>query len=292
MATSGTRGHGQRLRARLAVGLTLLLAGAGAVTASSAAADGPTTFSNVAAITVPAAGSAIPYPSSLTVSGLTGTVTAVTVTLHNLTHGSLEDVDAMVVAPTGANLVVLSDAGVPGPGAFATNATFTFSDSATSSIHPGNNPSGSYRPTNNGGGDAFPAPAPAPSAQTTLAGAFNGLNPNGTWQLFIVDDAAGDAGSLAGGWSLTVTTAVAAAASTTTLTSSANPSTVGQSVTFTATVTSGGTPVTAGTVQLSDGATPLGTVSLNAAGTATLTTSALSVGTHPITATFSGTATV
>ncbi|HWS58636.1 MAG TPA: PKD domain-containing protein, partial [Actinotalea sp.] len=47
-----------------------------------------------------------------------------------------------------------------------------------------------------------------------------------------------------------------------------------------------------GTVQLSDGATPLGTVSLNAAGTATLTTSALSVGTHPITATFSGTATV
>lgn len=74
------------------------------------------------------------------------------------------------------------------------------------------------------------------------------------------------------------------AATTTALSSSLNPSLVGQSVTFTATVT-GASPT--GTVQFRDGVTVLGTVAL-AGTTATLTTSALAVGTHPITAVYSG----
>jgi Zn-dependent metalloprotease len=73
---------------------------------------------------------------------------------------------------------------------------------------------------------------------------------------------------------------------TTTLTSSLNPSLVGQSVTFTATVSgSGGTPT--GTVTFKDGATTLGSPAL-AGGVATFTTSALTAGTHPITASYSG----
>jgi Bacterial Ig-like domain (group 3) len=68
----------------------------------------------------------------------------------------------------------------------------------------------------------------------------------------------------------------------TTLTSAANPSTSGQSVTFTATVTAAaGTPT--GTVTFSDGSTVLGPGTLSG-GKATYTTSGLSVGTHPITA--------
>ncbi len=71
----------------------------------------------------------------------------------------------------------------------------------------------------------------------------------------------------------------------TAVTSSLNPSTFGQSVTFTATVT-GNNPT--GTAQFKDGATNLGgPVSLSGA-VATLTTSALTVGTHPITAVYSG----
>ena len=35
---------------------------------------------------------------------------------------------------------------------------------------------------------------------------FNGTAPNGTWSLYVADDAAGDAGTLAGGWELNVTT--------------------------------------------------------------------------------------
>ena len=52
--------------------------------------------------------------------------------------------------------------------------------------------------------DSFPAPAPAPSAATTLA-TFNGSNPNGTWSLYVKDDGAPDSGSIAGGWCLNFT---------------------------------------------------------------------------------------
>lgn len=76
------------------------------------------------------------------------------------------------------------------------------------------------------------------------------------------------------------------AASTTTLTSSANPSVVGQPVTFTATVTSpAGTPT--GDVTFASDGNPLGTVPLTG-GQATVTTAALAVGSHTITADYSG----
>jgi hypothetical protein len=74
-------------------------------------------------------------------------------------------------------------------------------------------------------------------------------------------------------------------ATTTGVVSSLNPSTFGQSVTFTATVSGGTSPT--GTVSFFDGVTPLGTVAL-AGNTAALTTSSLAVGTHPITATYNG----
>jgi hypothetical protein len=84
-------------------------------------------------------------------------------------------------------------------------------------------------------------------------------------------------------WNLTSSLVVNKADTTTTLGSSVNPSTYGQSVTFTATVTSGAT----GSVTFKDGATTLGTTALS--GThATYTTSALSVGGHSITATYNG----
>jgi hypothetical protein len=87
----------------------------------------------------------------------------------------------------------------------------------------------------------------------------------------------------------TATAAQAATPTWTTLTSSGNPTLVGQAVTFTATVkvVGGGRPPT-GTVVFKDTATVLGTVTLDGTGKATLTTSALALGTHAITATYSG----
>src|SRR5208282_509638 len=75
--------------------------------------------------------------------------------------------------------------------------------------------------------------------------------------------------------------------SSTSLTSSPNPSSVGQTVTFTASVTSAGTRAT-GTVIFDDGAISIGTGTLNAGGVATFSTSSLTVGAHSITAHYQG----
>jgi hypothetical protein len=93
-----------------------------------------------------------------------------------------------------------------------------------------------------------------------------------------------------GSTSNTVNQVVNKIATSTSLVSSVNPSAFGQSVTFTATVSTGGPGTPTGTVTFSDGATPLATSPL-AGGTATFSTAILSVGTHPITATYNGDAT-
>jgi hypothetical protein len=74
------------------------------------------------------------------------------------------------------------------------------------------------------------------------------------------------------------------------LTSTANPSAVGQNVTFTATVTiSGGGGVTPdGTVSFMDGTTLLSTQAINAGGVAMFATSTLTAGVHQITAVYNG----
>ena len=78
------------------------------------------------------------------------------------------------------------------------------------------------------------------------------------------------------------------ASTSTMLTSSANPSNGGQSVTFTATVTSTGIIPPTGFVTFRDGADVLGTGFLNAFGMATFASSSLSIGSHSITAEYDG----
>jgi hypothetical protein len=80
----------------------------------------------------------------------------------------------------------------------------------------------------------------------------------------------------------------AAAATTTTLSSAPNPSTFGQAVTFTATVTSGA-GVPAGTVTFTEGATVWASgVTVDGAGHAAFSTAALAAGSHTLTAAFTG----
>jgi hypothetical protein len=91
-------------------------------------------------------------------------------------------------------------------------------------------------------------------------------------------------GSTSGALNLTVNKA----ATTTTLTSSKNPSSTGQAVTFTATVIStAGNPT--GTVTFKSGTTTLGSAALSG-GVAKFTTSKLVKGTDSITASFGGAA--
>lgn len=83
-------------------------------------------------------------------------------------------------------------------------------------------------------------------------------------------------------------TGIGQPATTTTVSSSANPSVPGQSLTLTATVTpASGSGAPTGSITFSDGSTTLGTVPLTN-GQATFTSSTLSVGSHSITAAYSG----
>jgi hypothetical protein len=87
---------------------------------------------------------------------------------------------------------------------------------------------------------------------------------------------------------VSVSQTVNKAGSTTSLGSSVNPSSDGQSVTFTATVASATSGTPTGTVTFLDGTTSIGGSTLNSSGVATLTTSALALGTHSITAAYGG----
>jgi hypothetical protein len=75
---------------------------------------------------------------------------------------------------------------------------------------------------------------------------------------------------------------------TTTLTSSLNPSTHGQPITFTATVTTSGPIAPTGIVNFKRGPDGMGTGTLNASGVATFTTSILKPGPYKITAVYKG----
>jgi subtilisin-like proprotein convertase family protein len=165
----------------------------------------PITINTASGLTVPTV--AAPYPSQIVVSGMTGTTTKVEVTLKGVTHPVISQLDFLLVSPTGAKFIFLADGG-----GFNTveDHIYTFSDSATGQLSLPPVP-GTYRATSGDGfTDIFPAPAPPapynlpPSA--TFASVFNGADPNGTWQLFAVDDTFGEAGSINSGWSLNITT--------------------------------------------------------------------------------------
>lgn len=166
-------------------------------------------FSNPTAITIPGAGTgaatgapATPYPSNITVSGIVGTVSKVTVQLFSFNHTFPGDVDVLLVGPGGQKMLVMSDVG---GGTDAVNANLTFDDAGAAI--GATVISGTFSPTNIGAGDLFPAPAPAgPYPDPQRLSVFNGVNPNGTWSLYVVDDAATDTGNINGGWRLNITT--------------------------------------------------------------------------------------
>ncbi|HEX8180020.1 MAG TPA: hypothetical protein VF525_10800 [Pyrinomonadaceae bacterium] len=157
--------------------------------------------------TCPASGQAASlYPSPITVAGEVGVVQRVSVTLNGLTHSFPSDVDMLLVSPTGRKAVIMSDFGAGAPGVNGINMTLDdYAAVPIPSTVTGNTGypfvTGSYRPANSGTTDAFPAPAPAAPYTYTLS-AFNGDSPNGTWNLYIIDDANLDGGSISGGWTI------------------------------------------------------------------------------------------
>jgi subtilisin-like proprotein convertase family protein len=148
-----------------------------------------------------------PYPATIDISGYEGTLTDVDVQLFGLTHSFQNDVDVLLVSPSGVGVMLLSDAG-GGPSS-TTPVSPEFDDAALSfAPTSGGLGSGPYHPTNYVGQDStevMPAPAPAGPYATSLS-AFNGQSPNGRWRLYVADDLATDSGQITQGFRLALRT--------------------------------------------------------------------------------------
>ena len=175
--------------------------------------DVATLYRNGAAITLPVVGPGTPYPSTITVSGAPTMVKRVRVSLYGITHGNIGDIDALLVAPNGKSFVVMSDVS---SGVSGFDFAVTLEDSATDFL-PKNSvfdPVFNYKPSNydplsnpiddfsGGGGPPPPYGLPGPGATETFASSFDGINPNGDWKLYILDDTNGISGTVAGGWGM------------------------------------------------------------------------------------------
>ncbi len=262
-----------------------------------------------------------PFPSVVTVSGISNAVQDVTVQVKNYTFADQgRDAVLLLKAPNGAAMVLMSALG-GGTGTTTNTGSVTFSDSgapATGANPLVGNGALTYAPTALYSTPAafiqtlpttppseeptVPATAatrtyvgvgiPATVGTATLFSTFDGITANGTWSLFAYTD---NQTLNIGGWCLAITPATGVS-TTTVVSGSPNPAATGATVAITATVTSGSATPT-GTVGFKDGLTNTtisgcGSVALAAGGTnsatATCNVSTLAEGDHTITATYSG----
>ncbi len=167
---------------------------------------------NGAAIIINDNTSATPYPSTISVSGLGGQVTRATVTLTNLNHTWPSDVDVLLVSPptadsaSGRKSLLMAKAG---SSFTVNNVSLTFDDTASNSLPRFSQlVSGTNRPTSYAvATPPFPpALTPPPPYGSTLS-VFNGINPNGDWSLYVLDDSSGNVGVISNGWVLRLVTA-------------------------------------------------------------------------------------
>jgi subtilisin-like proprotein convertase family protein len=190
------------LRGRIvALMIATALLAIGATTGTASAATG--TFTNSSTISINDDAPATPYPSSINVTGFAGNVQKATVTLHGFSHTYADDVAVLLVGPSGANSILMgrvggtSDTGI---------ITLTFDQAASAVLNDVDTAtSGTYRPSQSAATPTNPLSSPAPGGPYPVdLNTFVGKPANGTWNLFIEDQAAADFGAVLGGWSLTL----------------------------------------------------------------------------------------
>ena len=169
------------------------------------------TFTSTVPLTIPkgapavTTGPADPYPATIEVNGFTnGTITDVNLILEDFTHPLPSSVDILLTRSSGRQAMVMSDAG----GSFATDIDLTLDDEAAASLPSSTLVSGTFRPTfiRTTGSDDFVAPAPAHNGSVKLR-TFDGADPNGTWQLWVMDNGNHYTGDIAS-WALEITAEV------------------------------------------------------------------------------------
>lgn len=168
-------------------------------------------FSNASILTIP---DSLFGASSIAVSGFSGGITNITLSLIGLTSTNPADLDVLLVSPSGTKYIPMSDVG---DNAAVVGINLTLDDAgavslpAITQLVPG-----TFKPTNIQGiegVDTFPAGVPpgpylsaAPTGISTFISAFAGQNPDGVWTLYVADDTTnGSVASLNQGWRLTIT---------------------------------------------------------------------------------------
>jgi len=167
-----------------------------------------------------------PYPSTIDVTNGPVQIGSMRVTLYDVTQVMPDNMDVLLVSPSGQNFLLMADAGGNTP--LDTPVTLTFYDQA-GQVLPNSAPltTGQFEPTSwEPGQMSFPPPAPpAPynepgsaiggTGTQTLMGTFGLMNANGTWSLYLRDDAgffnnAVVTGCIGGGWGLEFLSSTAA----------------------------------------------------------------------------------
>lgn len=180
-----------------------LCATAVAMTIAAAPANAQS-FTNPGTITVVDGGETT---SVINVSGITGSITGLTLSLNGLSHTYPDDlVFGLYSASQNLGFVFFSGVGGSTP---ISNVNLTFSDLATSQLpesFASTTPvvSGTYLPSNFGLYEFTSFPN-----ASSFSDFFSG-NVNGAWTLYVDDVFASDTGSVANGWSLNFTTSASA----------------------------------------------------------------------------------
>ena len=143
-----------------------------------------------APVTVPGPvtdGAASQYPLTTTFGAEGDTVIEdVDVTIGGVSHSRAEDLEVLVVGPSGRQVKLLSDTcgrAVP------RGARWTFDDEAPVGHDEARCTSGgAIRPSDVEPGDRLPGAAPQDGEVATSLSAFDGTDPDGAWKVYVADD--------------------------------------------------------------------------------------------------------
>jgi subtilisin-like proprotein convertase family protein len=196
LATSRTHRRLGRWAMIASLGLGAAFAVSSPATAAETAPTGP-------GMTIgPGVGGASVYPSTIEVSDVPGSILSARVTLTELTHTWTSDLNIVLQAPDGHTVLLLSGCRDRDD----VNGTLTFADGGEPLELGRQNAvigSGTYSPSKCAA-PKLVSPAPACPCGHYFAPLVGG-DPNGTWSLYVYDDAADDNGALTG-WTLELTT--------------------------------------------------------------------------------------
>lgn len=167
-------------------------------------------WTNEAYVSLPSLGAADPYPSDIEVSGVAAPVQDLRVKFEFFWHDHPDDLDLLLVNPSGQNAMLMSDAG-GGELMIHESLPLVLDDSASQMLPDETKvpDGGVFRPTDYEPGETMPSPAPAGPYGTSLS-ALAGASPNGTWSLYLAEDANPDSIGELMTWALELDTGTSA----------------------------------------------------------------------------------